>query len=153
MPILSVVLIVLMVFIDRVIKYFCTLNLKSVNTVEIIKGFLNFTYVENRGAALGILENHRWFFIAFTIIMCFVLLYILFFYKNHDFWSKAACILIIAGGIGNLIDRIKFGYVIDFISISFFPPVFNFADCCITVGVVLALVHIIWPKKNDGAKA
>ena len=65
--------------------------------------------------------------------------------------SIAASILIIGGGIGNLIDRIFLGYVVDYIQVSFFPPIFNFADCCVTVGTVLLMVHILFfLDKKDG---
>ena len=75
----------------------------------------------------------------------------LFVYKKHSACSIAASILIIGGGIGNLIDRIFLGYVVDYIHVSFFPPIFNFADCCVTVGTVLLMIHILFflERKNE----
>lgn len=149
MVFLSLLLILLLIAADQIIKYICIAFLKPVSSVEVIKGFLNFTYVENRGAAFGILQNQRWLFVAITVVFCFIALYLLFYYKNHSFWSKAAGILIIAGGIGNLIDRIKFGYVVDFVSVSFFPPVFNFADCCVVIGAAALIIHLLFVKEPE----
>jgi len=143
MPVLSIVLILLAVGVDQGIKYFAADLLRTSGTVEIIPNFLQFTYVENRGAAFGMLQDMTIVLSVVTGLSCLVLLWILFRYRSHDFLSRAACVLIIAGGIGNLIDRIRLGYVIDFISVSFFPPVFNFADCCVTVGVILAILHVL----------
>ena len=134
---------VVFVAIDQVTKYLVLDLLKPIGTVEIIPGLLNFSYVENRGAAFGMLQNMTTILSVVTAISCLIILYLLFAYRNHDFLSYAACVLIAAGGIGNLVDRILRGFVVDFISVSFFPPVFNFADCCVTVGVVFALAHLL----------
>lgn len=149
--VVSLAIIILLIVVDQVIKYLCIGLLKPVGSVKIIDGLLNFTYVENRGAAFGVLQNQRWFFIILTSIFCFLILYLLFYYKQHNFWSKMAASLILAGGIGNLVDRIKYGYVIDFISVSFFPPVFNFADCCVVIGATALFIHVFFtnqPKKK-----
>jgi len=58
--------------------------------------------------------------------------------------------LIVGGGIGNLIDRVRAGFVVDYISVSFFPPVFNFADCCVTVGTVFLIIHMLFFYERDG---
>ena len=154
MVIVSLICIILLIAIDQFSKYLCVHLLEPVGTVEIIKNLLNFTYSENRGAAFGILQNQRIFFVVVTVIFLFIAFYLLFYYKEHNFWSKFAGILIIAGGIGNLIDRIKVGYVVDFISVSFFPPIFNFADCCVVVGAIALFLHVLLtpsPKKKGNA--
>jgi signal peptidase II len=109
--------------------------------------------VENRGAALGILQNQRVFFIVITIVFCIILFYILYFYKHHDFFSRFACIVIIAGGIGNLVDRIRLHFVVDYISVSFYSPVFNFADICVVAGVIAALIHILFTNRDKKREA
>ena len=153
MAVLSFVLILLLIAADQLIKYLCILKLQPVGSVEVIPGFLKLTYVENRGAALGILQNQRIFFIIITIIFCFVLLYLLYYYRRHDFFSRFACIVIIAGGIGNLVDRIRLHYVIDYISFSFYSPVFNFADICVVAGVIAALIHILFTSRERKKEA
>ena len=143
MIIWSILGIILLVAIDQFSKWMIVFSVKPNGPITIIDGLLQFVYVENRGAAFGIMQNKQWFFVVLTIAACAVLLYFLFFYKHHNFFSRTACLLIVAGGIGNLIDRIKLSYVIDFISVSFFPPVFNFADICICVGVGLLVLSLL----------
>jgi len=132
------------VAIDQIIKLLVLQNLKPVGRMTVINNFFDLFYLENKGAAFGILQNQTWFFIVVTSIITIFIIVALFRYNNHDLFSYTASILIIGGGIGNLIDRILYGYVIDYISISFFPPVFNFADCCVTVGTVFLLIHILF---------
>ena len=93
------------------------------------------------------------------VIAAAVILVLLFRYKHHSFFSYTTSALLIAGGLGNLIDRIVHGFVVDFIHVLFFGYVFNFADCCITVGAVLFVIHMLFfsykekslsPEGEDG---
>lgn len=149
MPIIALLLSAAAVAVDQVIKLLVMQNLKPIGKFTVIHGFLDFFYLENRGAAFGILQNQRWFFIVVIIIISATIIVALFKYQNHEFFSYTASILIVGGGIGNLIDRIFRGYVIDYISVSFFPPIFNFADCCVTVGTVLLIIHILFYVEQD----
>lgn len=148
---------VLSVIIDQVIKYNVVLYLKPVADVEVIPGLFNLTYLENRGAAFGFLADQRCFFIVMTAVAMVVLLVILFRFKHHNFISYTAVSLIIGGGIGNLIDRILNGFVVDYLHISFFPPIFNFADCCVVVGTLFLFIFIFFfygkEKKPGGVSA
>ncbi len=144
MPLLVIVLSAVIVGIDQLIKFFVYNFLKPVGSVEVIPGLFSFKYVENKGAAFGMMANMRWVFIVFTIVVIAIMLFIIFKKKINNKLFVASAILLIGGGIGNLIDRIFLGYVIDYLSISFFPPVCNFADYCITVGTVLLLVYLIF---------
>ena len=148
----SVVGIILLIAADQFTKALVVAYIKPNGPVTVVDGVLQMVYVENRGAAFGLMQNMRWFFVILTILACMALLYILFFYKHHDFFSRFACVLIIAGGIGNMIDRIKLSFVVDFISVSFFPPVFNFADCCIVVGVAAAILFVLRSEWKGGKK-
>ena len=141
----AIVLVVATVFIiaDQVIKYFIVQNLQPAGLIEVIKGFFSLKYIENTGVAFGFLENMRWIFIPLTILGCLAILWILFKYKSHSFWSYSAMTLLLAGGIGNLIDRIHYGYVIDYLYFHFFSYVFNLADCCVTVGAVLFVIAVL----------
>ena len=138
------ILSILLAAADYAIKMLVINNLKPVGTVEVIPGFFSLKYVENKGAAFGMLSNARWVFIVFTIVIILVLIYIMFKKKISSKLFNFAAILIIGGGIGNLIDRIFYGYVVDYLSISFFPPVCNFADYCITVGAVLMVIYLLF---------
>ena len=113
------------------------------NTIILIPNLLKFVYVENDGAAYGMLGGHTWLLIVMTLV--FIVAFILYFVftKDKNVWFTVAVGLIISGAIGNLIDRIAFNFVRDFISIEFFNFVFNFADMFITFGVICYFVYII----------
>lgn len=144
MPLLVIILSAVIVGIDQLIKYFVYNFLKPVGSVDVIPGLFSLDYVENKGAAFGMMANMRWVFIVFTIVVIAIILYVVFKKKITNKLFIASAILLIGGGIGNLIDRIFLGFVIDYLSISFFPPVCNFADYCITIGTVLLLVYLLF---------
>lgn len=153
MPILILLLSAVAAAADQAFKLLVMQNLKPVGRVTAVRGFLDFVYLENRGAAFGMLQNQRWFFIAITFLISVAVIVALFRYNNHEFFSYAASALIVGGGIGNMIDRVFRGYVVDYISVSFFPPVFNFADCCVTVGTVCLIIHLLFfAEKENGAE-
>ena len=142
--------------VDFLLKILVINNLRPVGTVEVIPGLFSLKYVENKGAAFGMLSDARWIFIVFTIVIIIALIIIMIRKNINSKLFYVAAILIIGGGIGNLIDRIFYGYVVDYLSISFFPPVCNFADYCITIGAVLMVIYLLFfsdfikkDKKND----
>lgn len=146
----------LIVLIDYILKILVINNLKPVGNVTIIPNLFSLTYVENKGAAFGMLSNARWIFIAFTIIVLIFLIVFLFYKKPKSKLVNIALILIIGGGFGNLIDRIFYGYVVDYLSLSFFSPVCNFADYCVTIGAFLLIIYLLffsdYLKKDKGIK-
>ncbi|MBR6408393.1 MAG: signal peptidase II [Clostridia bacterium] len=136
---------VCMIVLDRIVKYW---TLKEVAAqdggIELIEGAFRFSYVENRGAAFGILQNQRWLFIAATLILIIVGLLLLYKARPQQPFIKAAILMIAAGGIGNLIDRVFMGYVIDtfdFYLINF--AVFNVADSFVCVGAFALIIGIL----------
>lgn len=138
----------LLALIDQLFKYLVVNNIKPIGGITVIDGFLSFTYVENKGAALGILRDHRWIFMVITVLILLMLIYIVIKWKVRDKLFLFSVVLIIGGGIGNLIDRIFLGYVIDYIYFWFFPPVCNFADYCVSVGTVLLIIYVFFYKKD-----
>ena len=126
---------VILILIDFFTKRAAVNFLKGGSSIEIIKGILRLNYVENTGAAFGIMKDMRWFFILVTFIMLLVLIH---WFEKSFFKSefvRAGIMLVISGAVGNLIDRMWLGYVVDFIDfyvINF--PVFNIADCMICIG-------------------
>lgn len=140
----------ILIITDQITKVIATGMLKQIGTIEVIKNIISFTYVENRGAAFGILQNHRWLFILFTI--CAIIAIIVYTIKVKPqsklyMWSAS---LIVAGGIGNLIDRIWREYVVDMIEFTFINyPVFNFADICVVVGAILLCIYVLFDKKAE----
>lgn len=113
---------------------------------------LSFTYVENRGAAFGMMTGKQIFLIVVTIV---ALIYLIYKYykdvrKSKDKLLKAGFILIISGAIGNLIDRIFLGYVIDFIKLEFIDfPVFNFADIYVSIGCIIISFYILFKHEEE----
>ena len=142
---LYVVFVLLMIYADRLTKWLATVNLKNGAGVSIIPRVLELTYTENTGAAWGMLKNHRWVFLVVSTaaIICLICFLAVNIRKCGKLMTFSLC-LIIAGGIGNMIDRVLLGYVVDFIYVSAIDfPVFNFADICITVGAGLLLLWLI----------
>lgn len=133
---------------DQVIKYFISVNLKPIGSVTLINNILDFTYVENRGVAFGMFSGMRWIFIVLTALLIFAIIIYMFIKKPKSKLFYVCVALIVGGGIGNLIDRIFYGYVIDYISLSFFEPVCNFADYCITIGTVLLVIYVLFFSKD-----
>ncbi|SDK42405.1 signal peptidase II [Natronincola ferrireducens] len=131
----------IVLLLDQVSKILALNYLKEIGEIPIIKNFLYFTYVENRGAAFGILQNQKWFFVIMTFaVVGFIIIY---FTKNKDY-PKPMMIglsLIVGGAIGNLIDRVLYGFVVDFIDFRVWP-VFNIADSAIVIGQIL-IVYVI----------
>ena len=117
--------------------------------------FFNLTYVHNTGAAFSFLSEaggwQRWFFAALAIIMSFIMTLWVTRLKEHETLLAVALSLILGGAIGNLIDRLAYGYVIDFVDVyyeTYHWPAFNIADSSITIGVVLMLLDSFKSEKN-----
>lgn len=144
MAILALVIGVVIAVVDQIIKYFVSTYLAPVGSVNVIGDLFKLTYVENRGVAFGMFEDMRWVFIILTSALIGIIIYLLFNKKFDGKLFYIASALVLGGGIGNLIDRIFYGYVIDYLSLSFFPPVCNFADYCITVGTILLMVYLLF---------
>ena len=142
---LFLLLAALFVIVDQVSKILIVVNMEPGQSVQVIPGLLNFTYSHNDGMAFGLgSDAFRWIFIAVTVIVCAVLIYLMFRpeFKNKLYFSAVACI--VGGGVGNMIDRIFNGYVVDFLSLSFFSPICNVADYFITAGTILLVCFILF---------
>lgn len=131
------------VLLDQVTKQL-VLRFLYEGEVALIEGVLHFTYVENRGMAFGMLSEHRWVFLLFsTVGIVAMALYLWFFAKSP--LSRAGLALAIGGGIGNMIDRVALGFVVDFIdfcAFDFWVWVFNVADAAVCVGVGLVVLDL-----------
>ncbi|MCR5418804.1 MAG: signal peptidase II [Lachnospiraceae bacterium] len=136
---------------DQVTKILA-LRLQDSDDLILINGVFQLHYLENRGAAFSMLQDATWVFVVATVVMAAVIGYVLFKVpagKRYIMWH--ICLTMIgAGGIGNLIDRLRLSYVIDFLYFSLIDfPVFNFADICVTVGVALLFICVIFVWKED----
>lgn len=135
---------VLLVIADQIIKMLVSAHLKPVGTVEVIDNIFSLTYVENRGVAFGMFKDMQWIFILITSVFIIAIIVYMFKTKPKGKLFYVCAGLIIGGGVGNLIDRVFYGYVIDYLSLSFFSPVCNFADYCITIGTVMLVIYILF---------
>jgi len=137
-------------FVDQLTKFIVISKMSLFSSIEVIKSFFSITYVRNYGAAWSILEGSNIFLILFALSSLFLIYWL--FIKNHNKLSKLDIItygMLIGGIIGNLIDRIIYGYVIDFLDFNIFKydyPVFNMADVFIVVAVGLIIFSILRGK-------
>ena len=135
---------VLAVLLDQLSKYLAVAYLMDIDTFPIIKDVLHFTYVENRGAAFGMLSEHRWVFMVLSVVGIIALVVWLAVSKVNCRWMQCAIALVVGGGIGNMIDRVRLEYVIDFIDCRFIDfYVFNIADSCVCVGCAMVILAVI----------
>ena len=133
---------------DQAAKIFVKGSISEFFKAETIIPFLKITHVKNFGAALGILNSGRWILVAITIIFIAYFLYLVTIKKIKDKLFILSAAVIVGGGISNLTDRVLHGYVIDYLYVSFFPPVCNLADYFISAGVILLGVYILKTEKN-----
>ncbi|MCQ4935783.1 MULTISPECIES: signal peptidase II [Anaerotignum] len=146
---------VVLIGLDQATKYVALTNLKPIGSTVFIKGFLDFTFVENRGVAFGMFSGQRWFILLLTAVITVALLY---YYnklpKTKEYQLvRMVMLLIFSGAIGNMIDRIFRGYVVDFFEFSFFRfPVFNVADIYVVVGVCILAFLILFVIKEPEEK-
>ena len=152
-------LIAFIVAADQWSKHLAVLHLKGSDSVQLIDGVFHLTYVENRGAAFGMLSNHRWIFLicstlGILALICYLFLDRSFLDEKNDegkyppipFFVGLCVASIIGGGIGNMIDRIRLGYVVDFFDFTLIDfAVFNVADSFVTVGAILLIVLLAIP--------
>lgn len=143
-------IIVGVIIFDRAVKYFISSNMIAGDTVPIIENIFHITYVQNRGAAFSLMEGEGLFLIGLPTVAITAALVILFIKRRH--WRclmKTSIAFICGGGLGNLIDRVTQGYVVDMFDFRVFP-VFNIADIFICVGCGLLLLDVILSERKSG---
>jgi len=149
-------IIIIGLIIDRATKLWTINVLASGKPISVIKGFFDFVYVENRGAAFGMLQNKQLGLIIITFVAIVAVIFYKIKYKPQGRLMDISLALITAGAIGNLIDRIVYSYVVDFISWHYKDiyefPVFNVADMMVVIGTLL-LVMFLMKEDKDGKKA
>ena len=145
MAVILTLLTVLLVAADQLVKYWAIHELKPVGTMEFIHigdfKIFDLTYLENKGAIFGVMSGQRWFLVGFTSIVVLLGFFLLVkLYKRSKFLD--AIVLFIAGGIGNLIDRFRFAYVVDMFEFKpFHFAIFNVADICVTFAFIMLLIY------------
>ncbi len=145
---------VAVVVLDQVTKWLVVKFLVPVGSVPLIDGVLHLTYVENTGAAFGMMKDRRWIFMAASTIAIVIIIVIIARYARENRFETICISMILGGGIGNMIDRVRLGYVIDFIDVRLINfAVFNVADSFVTVGAILLIVYLIRGLILEGRKS
>ena len=144
---------VLLVLADQTVKFIIRASIPLGQAIPFIPYVLDLTYSQNTGAAFSILSRHTWLIIlaslAAVLAMCY--LAVKGFFKNA--LGRWGATLVLAGGVGNLIDRAAFGFVTDMFQTTFMDfAIFNVADCCITVGAALLFLYVLLYVGRDGEK-
>ena len=144
---LQAILIVLIVLLDQISKYFANIYLNGASKQDFIPYVLSLQYHENRGAAWGMLADHRWVFMTLsTVAILFIIGFLIYTRKDKNPLLLTLSLCFFAGGgIGNMIDRIFLGYVIDFLNFEFIEfPIFNVADSFICIGAFLIILYLVF---------
>ena len=140
--------IIALIVIDQISKYLALNNLANIGSIPIIKNIFHLTYVENRGAAFGMFQNNQIVFIIVAVVASIVGLYYIY-KKKLNLLGNISIVLIISGAIGNLIDRVRLGFVVDYFDFRFiWDYVFKVADIFVVVGTILLCIYIIVFEKD-----
>ncbi|MCL2089006.1 MAG: signal peptidase II [Oscillospiraceae bacterium] len=151
--------IVVLTALDQLFKMMADRHLPKHDAVTAIGGILDFRYIENYGAAFGMFSGMRWILIGLTSVFIAAGMALLVLNKIKGAFLQSSAVLIIAGGLGNLINRIFDGYVVDYLQFTFWPfqnfAIFNFADCLVVIGTAMMFAKLIIydaikGKKNGG---
>ncbi|HFU4137002.1 TPA: signal peptidase II [Streptococcus suis] len=147
-PLLAAVLIA----IDQYVKAWTVANIELDSVRKFLPGFMSLAYLRNYGAAWSILQNQQWFFTIVTIVVMIGLVCYYIRQIKGSLWTLFSLSLMMAGALGNFIDRVRLGYVVDMFHLDFINfPIFNVADMCLSVGVGLLFICIL-KEEYDGNK-
>lgn len=150
--VIDFIILVLLISLDQFTKYLAVLKLKEQSAFDIIPGILELNYLENRGAAFGMLKNQKFFFVFVAIVIIGLIIY--FLYKAPDTKKfnilHLLLVMIASGAIGNMLDRIRLDYVVDFIYLVIIQfPIFNLADIYVTVATAILVIILLFVYKED----
>lgn len=150
--IVDLLLMILLIAVDQLTKYFAVENLRGKQPWVLIDGVFEFHYLENRGAAFGMLQNQKLFFVLIAAVVLAVIIYVLLKTPYQKMYIKLhiALVFITSGAIGNLIDRVRLDYVVDFIYFSFINfPIFNVADIYVTLATIYLVILLLFVYKES----
>ena len=145
-------LFVILVIADQLTKHLAVVRLKNQAAYNLINGILEFNYLENRGAAFGVLQNQKYFFVFVALIFIGVIVFVLIKVPTQKKYYSLNILLVMiaAGAVGNMIDRVRYDYVVDFIYLVCIQfPIFNMADIYVTTSTVILVFHILFVYKTN----
>jgi signal peptidase II len=132
------------ILVDQIVKIIISSTMGVGETIPVIKDIFHFTYIRNEGAAFGMLSEHRWVFMIISSVAIVAMCVYLFKFCKERMLTRIGVALVIGGGIGNMIDRIFLGYVVDMIDCRFIDfYVFNVADSCVCVGAGIVFLGVL----------
>ena len=142
------------VVLDQITKWLAVEYLIPAGTVPIIKDALHLTYVENPGAAFGMMQNNRWIFLLVSTVAIIAIIIYLIKSAPKNKLALTSLAFILGGGIGNMIDRVALGYVVDFIDFRLINfAVFNVADSFVCVGAALLIIYVLFIEGKENKKS
>ena len=167
--IIQILLFLVLIAVDQLTKYWAVIKLKDQPSIPLIKNVLELRYLENNGAAFGFLQNKQWLFYVITMIVliAIVFVFVRIIKQSNQYMQLDAgkirkktlkdsailnyvLVILAAGAIGNLIDRIAHTYVVDFIYFRLINfPIFNFADICVTLSAIFLIIFLVFIYKED----
>lgn len=146
---LYIPMIIILIIADQGLKFWISVNIKLGTSQVILPNVLALTNVRNDGAAWSVLSGQQWFFTVITIVALGLMGYFFWKLKNDNLYMLSISLLI-AGTLGNFIDRIRLGYVVDMFETLFMNfPIFNVADMCLTFGVIIVIIALIKDEKDE----
>jgi signal peptidase II len=146
---LYIPIIIILIIADQGLKFWISVNIKLGTSQVILSNILALTNVRNDGAAWSVLSGQQWFFTVITIVALGLMGYFFWKLRNDNLYMLAISLLI-AGTLGNFIDRIRLGYVVDMFETLFMNfPIFNVADMCLTFGVIIVIIALIKDEKDE----
>ena len=166
---IQILLFLVLIAVDQLTKYWAVIKLKDQPSIPLIKNVLELRYLENNGAAFGFLQNKQWLFYVITMIVliAIVFVFVRIIKQSNQYMQLDAekiraktlkdsailnyvLVILAAGAIGNLIDRIAHTYVVDFIYFRLINfPIFNFADICVTLSAIFLIIFLVFIYKDD----
>lgn len=145
-------LFVILVIADQLTKHLAVVRFKNQAAYNLINGILEFNYLENRGAAFGVLQNQKYFFVFVALIFIGVIVFVLIKVPTQKKYYSLNILLVMiaAGAVGNMIDRVRYDYVVDFIYLVCIQfPIFNVADIYVTTATVILVFQILFVYKTN----
>ncbi len=137
------------IVLDFLVKLWAKTDLSQIGSIPVWKGVFHLTYVENKGAAFGIMQNKVWFFVTVALVAIPVIVYVFRKYQNRSKILNLGLCFILAGAVGNMMDRINLGFVVDFLDFRIIDfPVFNIADIFVCVGAGLIAIFVIFIEEK-----
>ncbi len=141
--------IVALIVLDQLVKAYVVQNIALGEVKTWIPNFVSLTYLQNRGAAFSMLQDQQWFFTVITLVVMAGAIWYLHKHLDDSLWTVLGLMLIISGGLGNFIDRVSQGFVVDMFHLDFVNfAIFNVADSYLTVGVIVLMIAMLKEEMN-----